>query len=698
MESNLKDNTIYYLQVEEKPGLAKIGETSRDVKQRNIETTLNASLHIIGDVQAWTAKKKDGTYFRDKDLHKFLEDKGYERELNDNNNKSEWFYDLSLDKFKELFEEFIAEKPKKVYLLREGQQKIKNETLQAINDGYKLINVNACVRVGKTIYSLDLAKTLDCFPVYIGKNLTSQISADKDNDEYNIVESLARISLHGKSEDKVEKIIPAINALNTENKDIIFFVDEVDDASHREKSRTPIKEIIDHYRSLKQFKCLITMTGTRAYRGIKVLKHIALEDEKIAEVNISYFEMQQIQPDSTVSRNYRGITIYVNDPEAELSTISSAMKTSDGRDSIAQTLVSLMENNTYGIKYNNAFPHTFVKISTVGKDHANQLVRLMNDKYSTIDGNDYIYVNINGDTTTAREAQDFCQTHIRKNPDKKIMFITQGMATTSFSVQTIGNTIVLSDNELTADDIQALHRSCTHADGKTHANLTFITTNASEELKLDDIFEDDCRDVLDDRDAYVKRQKEMLPYNSITYYMVDNSTKGVTQFVVSEREAEQYIDKKSIHMTTVSSVLQTLEGEELTELYEMYGKGKTSKVKSTSKKSVTKTGKVSAHPFGLPEKNTNGKKNINELSKEQKEKITRIFVDASILMVATLGASGVEIQDGELYDSFSLDKELFLMMYNDFNALSDRLDMVHNLSKNDDYYIHTYLDRVSTIA
>jgi hypothetical protein len=41
-------NKIYILRVKEKPGLAKIGDTFRDVETRNQETITNSSLHRVG--------------------------------------------------------------------------------------------------------------------------------------------------------------------------------------------------------------------------------------------------------------------------------------------------------------------------------------------------------------------------------------------------------------------------------------------------------------------------------------------------------------------------------------------------------------------------------------------------------------------------------------------------------------------------
>jgi len=71
--------------------LIKVGDTQRLVDERNDETLTNASLHRK-IVCSTLAIKEDGTTFRDHEFHDFLENKGYERELNDNGNPSEFFF------------------------------------------------------------------------------------------------------------------------------------------------------------------------------------------------------------------------------------------------------------------------------------------------------------------------------------------------------------------------------------------------------------------------------------------------------------------------------------------------------------------------------------------------------------------------------------------------------------------------------
>jgi 3,4-dihydroxy-2-butanone 4-phosphate synthase len=72
-------NKIYFLEVVEKPGKVKAGDTHRDVERRNQETMTNASLHRKPGTEPIyvVAKMWDGTVFRDKKFHTFLKQKKY---------------------------------------------------------------------------------------------------------------------------------------------------------------------------------------------------------------------------------------------------------------------------------------------------------------------------------------------------------------------------------------------------------------------------------------------------------------------------------------------------------------------------------------------------------------------------------------------------------------------------------------------
>ena len=191
-------NKIYFLEVVEKPNLVKIGDTHRgeNTDIRNSETIKNPSLHRTRPVTWIVAKKDDGSTFRDKAFHKFLEKKKYVRELNDDGNKSEWFF-ITLEQALVEYSLFTKKKSFKTVKLRIAQYYLLEQLQSAVDEGHEYINAGFCVRVGKTIISLTLAANNNWMPVYIGKNLTSQNSANTDNDEFGVVPEMATVSIHG---------------------------------------------------------------------------------------------------------------------------------------------------------------------------------------------------------------------------------------------------------------------------------------------------------------------------------------------------------------------------------------------------------------------------------------------------------------------------------------------------------------------
>ena len=686
------ENIIYLYRVEEKPKLAKVGDTHRGLDKRIKETTTTASLHIV-EQYFWEAKKHDGTKFRDYELHKFLEGKGWKRELNDNGNKSEWFFDLTLEDFEKEFEEFVGKKPSKKYIPRKGQEYLEGEILQAFDDGFNYVNLSACVRVGKTILSLGISKVKNYFPVYIGKNLTSQSSVEGDNEEFNIVPKFKCVSLHGIDEKvenelskKTKRIIESIELENPDNKKIIFYIDEVDDASHTIKSRQVLVPVVKYFQENGYEVKVICMSGTRAYRGLKILNDIA-DGEKIKEISLTYNEMQILQPETTCQRNFVSITYY-SPSEVGLTNISESMKSSTGRKSLAGTVVGLLGTNSFDIKLNPKFPHWFIKFATVGKGNANLLVNYLNRNYSVIENQKYFFQNVNGDFTSSRESQDYCKGIIKSHSNSTVVFITQGMATTSFSVKTIGNGVVFTDNELTSDDIQCLHRSGTHTESKEWCNLIVVTTNNSKELKFDDVFEEEVSGA--GREERSKIYKEILETNCITHYLVEDG-KSTTPVKIDNSNVEVMLDKKMEKMTNISSIVQLLMDEDELPMFDLLDE----LVKGTTKKSKTKKGK-SVDIFGSSiNSSKKSSKKQDKTTLKKKQKLLRALIEKAVLVPAICREQEVTIEEFDNWNLLELQKDMFFEYYNNFPLLRDRIDTIYGLCEDKNYLVESYIKNIN---
>lgn len=692
-------NKIYFLQVEEKP-YVKVGDSIRDVEERNKETMTNAALHRKKGTKPFyvVAQKYDGTIFRDKQFHAFLRKQGYTFELNDQGNESEWVQSDpsgNIPTVEQLLAELAKFTSKPVYKsveLRPAQYYLLARLQEAVASGNQYVNAGFCVRVGKTIISLTYAANNEWMPVYLGKNLTSQSSAETDNREFGIVPEMLTQSLHGVDEleddetsKKTKQIIERINSTNVSNKKIVFFVDEVDDASHTKKSRDIITPVVEHFKANGQFATIVTMSGTRIYRGEKILKE--LTDGDIKELSLEYYEMQILQPETTCNRNYRHISFYSEDADG-LVNISDAMKNKEhGHKSLSSVVEKLLGTNNFDIVTNNDFPHWFIKFATVGKGNANAFVRYLNRNYATVENNEYVFSAINGDVTSAKEAQDYCKKIIAANASKTCVFISQGMATTSFSVTAIGNSAVFTDNELTADDTQALHRSATWAEGKTDCNMVVVTTNNSMEHSFDDIFEDETK-LATTREEKTEIYKELLNNNSMVHYTVNgNSIRPVR---VTQENADKILDQKAKAMTKIAgimNVLNELDEEVLDNIFETVA-GK----KATSKKSKGAKGEQ-FDPFGDGKKNKNTLSTSDMLSNAAKEKILRAFAENAVNVPAVAREQEVTLEEFEFWNEVNVDKNLFFTVYNNSWMFKDRIDTIYNLCEDKNYLAELYIDK-----
>lgn len=176
------DLKIYAYELPEVPshdGYIKIGQTTREVKKRVLEQTGTAGLtpEILFEREA---RKSDGTYFNDKELHRYLMINGISKK-NFNGYSDEWFYfngnreraEVLVDKFIEQdYDEVQIDVTKSEYYLRDEQEQAVKATLDYINAGIepKEFLWNAKPRFGKTLTTYDLIRKLSATNVLIVTN------------------------------------------------------------------------------------------------------------------------------------------------------------------------------------------------------------------------------------------------------------------------------------------------------------------------------------------------------------------------------------------------------------------------------------------------------------------------------------------------------------------------------------------------
>lgn len=670
---------IYILEVKEKESI-KVGETFDCVEKRNQDTMKNASLHRKEGTSAWweLSYKYDGTEFSDFEFRRYLREKGYESELNDKGNLSEWITlnpegePVTSEQLKQELSEYMGRPVHTPLVLRLAQRYAIDEIQKLIDRNCKYINAGLCVRLGKTIISLKTAARNNFMPVYIGKNLTSQTSSKIDNDTFGIVPNLLTVSIHGEhGGEKVKEIIDQIEAKNKKNLPILFVIDEVDDASHTKNSISTIKPIVEHFKSNGNLGCVITMSGTRIHRGAKVLNEIS--EDGFEEVLLYYHEMQMLQPEVTCNRNFTRICFYDESNPDGLLNISDSLKCKTGREDLVKLVESILGDNNFEIESNDKFPHWFVKICANKLSDVGRLIKLLNKNCSVIDGQEYVYFAINGTTTKNKTAQRDCQNLIQKNKGKICVFISQGMATTSFSVKGIGNSLVLTDNQLTADDIQALHRSATWDEGKDECNMVVVTTNGDEEHKCDDIFQDEIKS--DNPEDQLIKYKSILNNNSITQIMTNGNSKHSVK--IESKNVADYIDKKQKAMKSVNSLVSAIYGGDIDgEILE--------RIFTNVKGVISKSKKFKSGKPDSIESDSNHKDNkeypkekSGKISKKEME-ITRQFVEGSINLPAIAKEQGIGIRDlSNLNANLGVDLELFFDVYDSVEGFKYGIDLIY---------------------
>lgn len=176
------DLKIYAYTLPEVPsheGYIKIGDTHRQVKKRIFEQVGTAGLNpkILFEK---IAKRSDGTWFRDIELHRFLLQYGIQKK-DFNGHADEWFYfNGTLERAEFLTDKYInrdydetqIDEDHSDYLLRNEQSEAVQQTLDYYNSGQepKEFLWNAKPRFGKTLSSYDFVRKINATNVLIVTN------------------------------------------------------------------------------------------------------------------------------------------------------------------------------------------------------------------------------------------------------------------------------------------------------------------------------------------------------------------------------------------------------------------------------------------------------------------------------------------------------------------------------------------------
>jgi len=360
----------------------------------------------------------------------------------------------------------------KVYKPRAWQQQVVN---QMLDSNQKHILLSLSPRFGKTLSVLEFAKKLvengidgnKLYLVPLSKNLSSNTSFVVDYDDFGYIQYyniLRDISLFKDEEKIMEKLS---NELPDDSL-IIPITDEADLASNTSISISKIKEITSKYQVVKQ----IVMTGTNIGRAAKILKDVPMKD--INYVNMTYTDML-VMGGEVVKRNVINIQYNISDFSEDVLNIRQSFEDPKEYETLSEYLYSWTLDSGQEMRYNlQSTEAVMVFVKTKTKKHLNQFGEVFYKKYS----DKCEVMIISGDFTTNGKAQEQVQKklHIMRqnNNNKRLVILSNGMASRSFSVSKIYRTILFGDNLLSYADLQAMSRSLTHEDGKEVADIIRI--------------------------------------------------------------------------------------------------------------------------------------------------------------------------------------------------------------------------------
>ena len=469
-------NEIYTLVVEEKPNLMKVGDTIRDVETRNNETTTNASLHKVKDLcRHWDAVNAAGDNFRDYRVHEVLEYQGYERELNDNGSKSEWFKDITLKIVENAIKQVSGLNRVYISVQLRPHQKSALSLMVKADKYFNLLNL--APRFGKTYlileYAQEMSKKYDNVVLVVAsKSLSSNESFENDakNVKYDFV--IKSSSLFKKDEmitDSLEDV--------SDNANVILVTDEADIASHTKKSLAKLETIKNKLNIIKQ----ISMSGTGIYKADKIIKGGATK-ENTFRLNVNYTDLL-VNSENMVKRNFINIKMdmKIND---EILNIRQSF--SDSR--TFPNLVKYIDNFLYrnsNVNIDEDSQCAMVFVNTETNKNLKNFVR----EYEVAHPDVHVELVTTSDGHSNRTAQKNIKKIQNKVGNKKLVIFSRQMSSRSFSIPEIDTLLIMEDGLVSNASYQKMSRVLTQNKENTKEvgniiRISFSDLNLAEEVFL----------------------------------------------------------------------------------------------------------------------------------------------------------------------------------------------------------------------
>lgn len=443
-------------------------------------------------------------------IHSAIELEGFNRlsrKVGSKEGSTEWF-DLAgltegevLELIKNLVERFAGGSGLSTYKPRFYQSFIKSKVLDALNNGANIIGAELAARFGKTLWTLDVFKTLTeergfhylILPAYVLTALTSFqkelrsfsdfddmlfITDKDDNFEEKINNNIDKklvigISLHT-PEESLEKY-KAVSALDPTKK--IAFIDEADFGAHTESSKYRL--------DLLKVPTKVLMTGTAIERAIagyevdKILKWsyldmLLLKDSNHPILDSLPKEERQAAVDTCISvvrpkffkmTMPNASAIQENLPDVLQTKWSKLLEDVDKSQMILSMILKAMFKND-----NSNIPElSSLQLGSVTPANVTMLFgafknKVQHNKFIKLAqatlGEAFTVVTVNGDETSNRQAEETVKKVVAKakRAGKKVLIVSKDMASRSFSIPEIDTVFLMYDNGLLSQTIQKASR------------------------------------------------------------------------------------------------------------------------------------------------------------------------------------------------------------------------------------------------
>ena len=476
-------------------------------------------------------------------IHNGIQAAGYDRlkrTIGEKNGNTEWFEfgDANegqvLDLVKVLVEKYAGASGLSKYTPRGYQSHVKDQILKAIDDDGKIIGAELAARFGKTVWTLDVFKTLTeekgfqylLLPAYV---LTAHASFQKELRSFSDFDDMLFISDKDENfEEKVranaDKKLVIATSLHTLEESLgkynavaeldkskkIAFIDEADFGAHTESSKIRIDAL--------DVDTKVIMTGTaieRALAGYEVdsiikwsyFDMLLLKDGIHPMLDTLSKEERQTAIDSCavivrpnlfkmVMPNAAGIQESL--PDTLQTKWSKLLEDVDmSKDILKMLLKAMFLSDDSGIAELNSLSLNSVTPADVTMIFGAFKNKIQHGKFTRLLegalGDDFEVVKVNGDETSNRKAEIDVERVVAKarRLGKRVVIVSKDMASRSFSIPEIDTVFLMYDQGLLSQTVQKSSRAFTpgntyYGDAKKTGTIVSLSMDANR-LEADPI-------------------------------------------------------------------------------------------------------------------------------------------------------------------------------------------------------------------